>query len=46
MTNTNQDKGTRNRDDEEEYSRVPIAGETLSDYNFFEDLANYSTEKF
>ncbi len=36
----------RGRDDEEEYSRVPIAGENDSDYDIFEDLHDdtYSQE--
>ena len=35
-----------NRDDEEEYSRIPIAGENDSDYDVFEDLydSSYSQE--
>jgi hypothetical protein len=35
-----------NRDDEEEYSRIPIAGENDSDYDVFEDLYDspYSQE--
>jgi hypothetical protein len=35
-----------NRDDEQEYSRIPIAGENDSDYDVFEDLydSSYSQE--
>ncbi len=33
------------RGDEEEYSRVPIAGENDSDYDIFEDLYDGTTAK-
>ncbi len=44
--NTKHGYEQQGRDDEEEYSRVPIAGENDSDYDIFEDLLNgtYSQE--
>jgi hypothetical protein len=44
--NTKHGYEQQGRDDEEEYSRVPIAGENDSDYDIFEDLhdGTYSQE--